>query len=237
MTTPEKERPSTYFVQERNGEELTRLLIQDPMITEAMGGVLPEQPDPASLRRALDIGCSSGSWVIETAQVFPTLSVFGIDISKRMVDYAHTQATLHQVSDRVEFQVMDALFLLEFPPEYFDLVNLRFGLSFMRTWDWPKMLSEMQRVVCRGGVVRVTDTSATLPSSGISPSFSTAKSFAKSAGCMYLPSTPSRLISRLSPSKCFHCSSCTSIFLYQLLSLLCIYRHCCILLSWHCYLM
>jgi ubiquinone/menaquinone biosynthesis C-methylase UbiE len=164
MTTPDRERPSTYFVQERNGEELARLMIQDRMITNAMGGVLPERPDSSIFRRVLDIGCGSGSWVIEAAQVFPTMSLFGIDISKRMIEYARTQAKEHQVSDRVEFQVMDALLLLEFPPEYFDLVNLRFGLSFMRTWDWPKMLSEMQRMVCRGGVVLVTDTEVVLSS-------------------------------------------------------------------------
>src|SRR5690349_8914500 len=113
MTTPHKpdkqERPSTYFVQERNGEELTRLMIQDRMITSAMGGVLPEQPDPSIFRRVLDIGCGFGSWVIEAAQVFPNMSVFGIDISKRMIDYARKQAILHQVSDRVEFHIMDAL--------------------------------------------------------------------------------------------------------------------------------
>jgi hypothetical protein len=41
------ERPSTYFVQEREKrEELTRLRIQGHMLTRAMGGPLPEQTDP-----------------------------------------------------------------------------------------------------------------------------------------------------------------------------------------------
>jgi ubiquinone/menaquinone biosynthesis C-methylase UbiE len=52
---------------------------------------------------------------------------------------------------------MDALNSLEFPNASFDLVNLRFGVSFVRTWDWPRLLSELMRVVRPGGVVRLTD--------------------------------------------------------------------------------
>src|SRR5262249_4082710 len=70
----------------------------------------------------------------------------------------------HQVNDRVEFRVMDALLILEFPAGFFDLVNLRLAVGFMRTWDWPKMLSELLRVTRPGGVVRVTDTEAIPPS-------------------------------------------------------------------------
>jgi ubiquinone/menaquinone biosynthesis C-methylase UbiE len=74
-----------------------------------------------------------------------------------MIEYARAQAEAHQVNDRVEFRVMDALLILEFPAAFFDLVNLRLGSSFLRTWDWPKMLSELLRVAGTGGVVRVTE--------------------------------------------------------------------------------
>jgi hypothetical protein len=47
-TDPRREHPSTYFVQDRSNEdELTRLQLQDQLVTASMGGVLPEQPDPA----------------------------------------------------------------------------------------------------------------------------------------------------------------------------------------------
>ena len=162
MSTPldsgRNEQPSTYFVQDReNRDELSRLTIQDRMLTASMGGVLPEQPDPSIFRRVLDVGCGSGSWVIEAAQTYPTMSLVGIDISKRMIDYDREQAKSQQVEDRVTFRVMDALRMLEFPPGSFDLVNLRFGVSFMRTWDWPKLLVEMLRVTRPGGTVRITD--------------------------------------------------------------------------------
>ncbi|HWS84742.1 MAG TPA: methyltransferase domain-containing protein [Ktedonobacteraceae bacterium] len=127
--------PSTYFVQDRkNKKELTRLKVQDQMITAVMGGALPEQPDPAVFGRVLDVGCGAGGWIIEAAQ-----------------------AKAHHVDDRVEFHTMDVLRTLDFPAASFDLVNLRFGVSFVRTWDWPKMLGELLRVTRPGGVIRVTE--------------------------------------------------------------------------------
>lgn len=153
-----EEHPSTYFVQDRQNEhELARLTVQDRMITALMGGVFPEQADISRFHRILDVGCGSGSWAIETAQFCPEARVFGIDVSQRMVQHAREQALVHQVAERVEFHSMDALRMLEFPHAYFDLVNLRFGVSFMRTWDWPKLLGEMLRVTRVEGVIRLTD--------------------------------------------------------------------------------
>ena len=156
---PRQEHPSTYVVQDRsNQEELTRLQIQDQMLTTSMGGVLPEQPDPSAFRRVLDVGCGTGGWLIEAAKTYQTMSLLvGVDVSSRMVEYARAQAEAQQVSDRVRFATMDALRMLEFPSDYFDLVNQRLGQSYLRTWDWPKLLHEFQRVTRPGGVIRVTE--------------------------------------------------------------------------------
>ncbi|QBD81596.1 class I SAM-dependent methyltransferase [Ktedonosporobacter rubrisoli] len=162
MSTPSEPRnhelPSTYIVQDReNQAELARLELQDHLLTTSMGGVLAEQEDPTKLRRVLDIGCGPGGWIIEAATAYPMVNFTGIDISKRMITYARQQAQDKQVAERVDFLVMDALLLLEFPNGYFDLTNLRLGGSLLRTWDWPKMLSEMLRVTRKGGVIRLTD--------------------------------------------------------------------------------
>jgi len=163
---PRREHPSTYFVQDRsNEEEMTRLRLQDQMLTEAMGGVLPEQPDPAMFRRVLDVGCGTGGWLIETAKTYPSmLQLVGVDVSSKMVAYAEAQAEAQGVSDRVQFRTMDALRMLEFPVDFFDLVNQRYGLSYLRTWDWPKLLQEYQRVSRPGGVIRITEAEMTLES-------------------------------------------------------------------------
>ncbi len=158
-TDPRREHPSTYFVQDRsNEEELTRLQLQDQMITAGMGGVLPEQLDPAIFQRVLDVGCGTGGWLIETARSYPAMSLLvGVDVSSRMIEYARTQAEAQQVSDRVQFRAMDALRMLEFPTDHFNLVNQRFGSGYLRKWDWPKLLHEFQRVTRPGGIIRVTE--------------------------------------------------------------------------------
>ena len=160
MSDPRREHPSTYFVQDRsNEEEAIRLQIQDQMTTAGMGGVLPEQPDPTAFQRVLDVGCGTGGWLIEATKTYPTIKLLvGVDASSTFVEYARAQAAAEQVSDRVEFRVMDALRMLEFPNGFFDLVNHRFASSWLRTWDWPKLLQEYRRVAHPGGVVRITET-------------------------------------------------------------------------------
>ncbi len=169
MSTQEnspQEHPSTYVVQDRsNEEELIRLNFQDRMLTSSMGGVLPEQPDPAIFRRVLDVACGTGAWLTEVAKTYPLISLLiGVDVSKRMIEFASAQAQELGVHDRVEFHTMDALRMLEFPQGYFDLVNQRLGMSYLRTWDWPKLLQEFKRVTRRGGIIRLTESDVIIDS-------------------------------------------------------------------------
>jgi ubiquinone/menaquinone biosynthesis C-methylase UbiE len=154
-----KEHPSTYFVEDRaNIDELSRLRIQDTMLTRGMGGVLPEQDDPTLFHTILDVGCGTGNWIIEIAKTYPTAkTLVGVDVSAHFVQHAREQAAEVGVSDRVEFHVMDALRMLEFPSATFDLVNQRLGLSYLRTWEWNKLLQEYRRVTHTGGPIRVTE--------------------------------------------------------------------------------
>ena len=162
-----QEQPSTYFVEDRSSkEEMYRLHLQDQMLTTSMGGALPEQSDLTIFQRVLDVGCGTGDWLIDVAKTYPDISfLIGVDISKKMIEYARTQAEAQQVNNRVEFHTMDVLRSLAFPEGYFDLVNQRFGVSYLRTWDWPTILSEYQRVTHPGGVIRVTEANYILSSS------------------------------------------------------------------------
>lgn len=126
-----------------------------------MGGALPEQPDTAVFERVLDVGCGIGGWLIEMAKTRPSCKrLVGVDSSKTLIESARKQAEAAGVSDRVQFQVADALAVLEFPTASFDLVNQRFAWSWLRTWDWRKLLQEFQRVARPGGVVRLTEGNA-----------------------------------------------------------------------------
>jgi ubiquinone/menaquinone biosynthesis C-methylase UbiE len=52
---------------------------------------------------------------------------------------------------------MDALRMLEFPRESFDLVNQRFGQPYLRSWEWAGLLQEFRRVTRPDGIIRITD--------------------------------------------------------------------------------
>ena len=161
MVTPprsQQERPNTYIVQNLSQQEIQRLQFQDQMATAVLGGVLPEQEEPVRFRSVLDVACGTGGWLIELAKAYPTVPrLVGIDISKRMLDAATVEAEAQQVQARVTFRVMDALSRLDWPDNSFDLANLRFAASFLRAWEWPHVLRELQRVVRQGGVIRVTE--------------------------------------------------------------------------------
>lgn len=167
MSKPHRDNSNTYTVQDRfNREELERLLIHDQMFTSAMGGVMVEQPAPTRFQSVLDVGCGPGGWILEMAQTYPAMSLLvGVDINDKMISYARAQAKALQVDDRVEFHTMDGLRPLGFPIAQFDLVNERFGTSWLRTWEWPKFLQECQRVARPGGVIRVTEFNICIESS------------------------------------------------------------------------
>ena len=156
---PKREHPSTYMVQDRaNKEELARLRLQDTMLTADMGGPLPEQPDPASFHQVIDVGCGTGDWLIECAHAFPQMRLLtGIDVSRSMIEAAKAQAKEAGVDNRVEFRVMDALLMIQYPRNTFDIVNQRLNFSYLRKWDWPNILQEYQRIAKIGGIVRITE--------------------------------------------------------------------------------
>ena len=155
---PKNENQSTYVIYDKQQKnEILRLTEQDHVVTRGTGGVLAEQADPAAFHHILDVACGPGSWLMEVAQTYPTTSLVGIDISQRMIEYARSQVEDKHLIDRVEFHVMDVLRPLAFPDASFDLVNLRLGVSFIRTWDWPNLFSELLRVTRPGGIIRITD--------------------------------------------------------------------------------
>lgn len=159
------ERPHTYFVQaqphqqRKQQEELERLTIQDQMLTQSLGGVFPEQPDPMAIESVLDIACGTGTWLLEAARSYPHISkLVGVDINSSFIAYARAQAEAAHLQDRVEFQVADATVVLDFSLTKFDLVNLRLGSSFLRKMEWGAMIEKMEEIAQPGkGVVRIVD--------------------------------------------------------------------------------
>jgi len=152
------DKQSTFFLHSKqNREESLRAQREDQLITHAMGGPLSEQADTNTFKHVLHIACGSGNWTIEAAQRYQQMSLIGIDSNSHILDYAREQAIAAQVAERVTFQVMDALLPLDFPATSFDLINLRLGVTFIRTWEWPKVMAELLRVGRAGTVIRLTE--------------------------------------------------------------------------------
>lgn len=159
MTTPRRiEWLGTYFVPNNEKKaEIARLQIEDGLFNAGMGGPLSEQAEPGAWSSVLDIGCGVGDWASEVVARYPGLAVTAIDINREIIDIAQARAKAAKTAERITFQDMDALEPLAFENASFDLVNMRLGSTFVRTWDWPELMTEILRIVRPGGVVRFTE--------------------------------------------------------------------------------
>ncbi len=156
MSAQESSSDNTYIIDIEEGAETARLMHQDKLYTNAMGGLFPEQADLSYVEHILDLACGPGGWTIEVAFTYPTSKVIGVDINQTMVDYALAQAASQNIQN-VTFEVMDIKQPLGFPDNSFDLVNARFITAFMDRTSWPKLLRECYRVLKPGGIARFTE--------------------------------------------------------------------------------
>lgn len=168
MATPIEPSKSdnVYFSDTESGAEMARLIDQDHLINQGMGGLLSERSnDFSGIRRILDIGCGPGGWALEVAFAHPEIEVIGFDISQAMIDYARTRARVQGLHN-ASFQVKDMMQPLDFPDNSFDLVNGRFTL-FIPTTTVPKYLQECMRITRPGGTIRLTESEWTAPSTSL----------------------------------------------------------------------
>jgi ubiquinone/menaquinone biosynthesis C-methylase UbiE len=154
-SSPENGNP--YFIDHENASEIARLLDQDRLYTQGMGGLLAERGnDFTGLTQVLDIGCGPGGWVRDVAFLHPEVQVTGIDMSSTMIAYAQAQARVQQLSN-TRFHVMDVQEGIDFPDESFDFVNARL-LGFFPPHFWPRLLANYLRITRPGGLIRLTET-------------------------------------------------------------------------------
>lgn len=147
---------NTYVVDAESATEMARLLEQDRIVTQAMGGLFPERLDLSGVHTILDLACGPGGWVLEVARQYPEIEVSGVDISRTMVEYARAHARARGF-DNAQFEVMDVLKPLDFLNNSFDLVNARTLIGFISPQTWPALLREAFRVCRPGGILRLTE--------------------------------------------------------------------------------
>jgi SAM-dependent methyltransferase len=156
MSTDVPPGENTYVIDAEDAAEMARLIKQDRLLTEGMGGIFPESPQLSGVNDILDIGCGPGGWVLDVAFEYPKVQVTGIDISRTMIDYGRAMASV-QGLDNAHFRIMDALKPLDYLDASFDLINARLISGFVPKTYWSELLREYKRVLRPGGVIRLTE--------------------------------------------------------------------------------
>lgn len=98
----------------------------------------------------LDVGCGTGRWAYEMAQVFPQATVVGCDLVE---PHAGTSA----LPPNYRFVQADLLKGLPFPDQSFDFVHQRFLMLALPASAWPGVLRELVRVTRVGGWVEIVE--------------------------------------------------------------------------------
>ncbi len=157
MNTPKNQTPggNVYFNNPESGAEMARLLDQDRLITQGMGGLLAEHDDLTRFHRVLDVACGPGGWSQELAFTHPEMEVVGFDISLAMIDYARAFTQVRHLHN-ASYHVMDVRQPLAFPEHSFDLINSRF-INFLPASEWPGLMRELDRLLRPGGIIRLTE--------------------------------------------------------------------------------
>jgi ubiquinone/menaquinone biosynthesis C-methylase UbiE len=135
--------------------EVARITKWQQLITQSMGGLFPEHPDPSSLQQILDINCGPGAWALEVAFTYPDAMLCGIDANHIIVRYAQAQAQTMSLKN-VCFRQMDVLDQLDFPDQSFDLINIQFADNCIPANSWSDLLHTCYQVLRPVGRVRIT---------------------------------------------------------------------------------
>jgi len=154
-----------YVFDPESGTELARLVNQDRLLEQSLGGLLPEDLDLSQAHDLLDIACGPGSWAMNIAYAYPKINVVGIDISEIVVEYARARARTQGIDNNAQFLIMDATKPLDFPDNTFDVVNARLLLGFMFPAMWSTFLQECLRITRPGGSICLTECEGSITNS------------------------------------------------------------------------
>ncbi|RKP10327.1 S-adenosyl-L-methionine-dependent methyltransferase, partial [Thamnocephalis sphaerospora] len=140
--------PSAPYPMPNDMEEMERLEQQHILLRSVLkqNYVAPlDEP-----RRALDVGCGSGVWMLDMAHEFPDCQFFGVDLSNVFPEEG--------VPDNCVFKVANALHRLRFADESFDYIHQRLlGYGIPRR-HWPKLCREYKRLLRPDGWIEFAET-------------------------------------------------------------------------------
>lgn len=113
-----------------------------------------------SMEKCLDIGFSSGIWMMEMSSEFPKCQFYGIDPKPRSPDLVYP--------NNCSFEQEDYLKGISYPSNHFDVVHLRMILFPLNAEQSTHLLDEAIRVTKKGGFIEFLEPTFS-PSSGLGP--------------------------------------------------------------------
>jgi 2-polyprenyl-3-methyl-5-hydroxy-6-metoxy-1,4-benzoquinol methylase len=144
------------YIIKTTGAESARLIDQEHLLTEAVGGLFPMEIDISHVTTVLNLACGPGEWDRTVASEYPQMSIVGVDIDPAMITYAKALASVGCL-ENVTFEQMDIKEPLDFPDASFDLVNGRLLFGLMDRETWPVLLAECLRVLKPGGIILLSE--------------------------------------------------------------------------------
>jgi len=101
--------------------------------------------ESTTMKKCLDIGYSSGFWMMEMSTDFPDCQFYGIDIDSKAPDHVYPR--------NCSFQKGNFLERLPYSDNSFDLVHVRMILFMLEPEQILFLLGEISRVTKQGGFV------------------------------------------------------------------------------------
>ncbi|ORE01241.1 S-adenosyl-L-methionine-dependent methyltransferase [Rhizopus microsporus var. microsporus] len=135
----------------KDEEEQKRLTAQHFAIKSLYGGnVMPSVAEALDLEGGitiLDVGCSSGTWIMDIVQEHPNCIYHGcdiVDVTYKNIDVKQFTFSLGNVTNRLPYE-----------DNTFDFVHMRLFVACLRKDEWTTALSEVIRVTKPGGMIQL----------------------------------------------------------------------------------
>ncbi|RIA83174.1 S-adenosyl-L-methionine-dependent methyltransferase [Glomus cerebriforme] len=149
---------SPYFIPDLGDDEIDHSLMQHYTYKYMCQGNFISPLKKENLKKCLEIGYGSGIWMMEMASEYPNCDFYGIDVQPNNPDSTYP--------DNCEFIKGDVKKGIPYPDETFDFVYLRMTMIYIESNKWKPLISEIFRVLKKGGWVEFLETDMSYKPSG-----------------------------------------------------------------------